>query len=702
MSRTRFGPAVAMACLAAAVVVSAQQRPVFRTGVQYVVVDVVVTDSNDVPITDLEVFDFEIYDRGVRERVADFRFVSIPVSTTPVEELRAAPPASDVISNARPSPDSRLFVMIVDNLHTLESEILAVKQVMTEFIAALSPDDEVAIVFVGRSDLGVNFTTDRSRLLRAVDDVRDAAGFAIDAMGRTTSRPPMTQEGGGLRAILNTTMSYGRSLAATIRTTAMALEGSDHPRRAIVYVGAGSPLDPNISLGADEKPLADMVYDELKMAFDRARRANAPIYTLDPRGMVQPADAVRGGIGSIGGVGPPSGATRPSGGGDDMGAALSGSVGYRLAMQQDMLATVAVNTGGRAFTNQSDLSRAVKAIATENGNFYVLGFYPQRHTRLGTFNDLEVKVSRPGAKVRARLGYVPTSAVTTDAARNERLATAMASGVDVRGLALSAIAAPLLPTGNVMRTAVTIHVTYPTGISGDAPFDTIAYQILALDGDGRVKATTERTYTVRPPRSERESVALVINDVIDLPSQPLTLRIGIASEALGHAGTLQVPVHVPKPSESRIQMGGVVIGASGDAGPATLGADFIKAILPFQPTTVRKFTNEQTLRVFVPVFWRGRETDATVTLTLHGPGVTLRREETLTVAEPVDGRRVTALDTLIPLDQLSGDFTLTLEARVKAGQSATRTMTFAVNQRSMPGTAALLSGVRYFSNHAIR
>ncbi len=696
MSKTRFGPAVAMACLAAAVVVSAQQRPVFRTGVQYVVVDVVVTDSNDVPITDLEVFDFEIYDRGVRERVADFRFVSIPVSTMPVEELRAAPPASDVISNARPSPDSRLFVMIVDNLHTLESEIVYVKRVMTEFITALSPDDEVAIVFVGRSDIGVNFTTDRARLLQAVDRVRDASGFAIDAMGRTTSRPPMTQEGGGLRAILNTTMSYGRSLAATLRTAAIALEGSDHARRAIVYVGAGSPLDPNTSLGADEKPLADMVYDELKMAFDRARRANAPIYTLDPRGMVQPADAVRGGISSIGGE------AGSLGGRGDMGAALSGSVGYRLAMQQDMLATVAVNTGGRAFTNQSDLSRAVKAIATENGNFYVLGFYPQRHTRLGTFNDLEVKVSRPGAKVRARLGYVPTSAIATDAALDERLSTAMTSGVDVRGLALSAVAAPLLPTGNVMRTAVTIHVTYPTGISGDAPFDTIAYQILALDGDARVKATTDRTYTVRPPRSERESVALVINDVIDLPSQPLTLRIGIASKALGRAGTLQVPVHVPKPSESRIQMGGVVIGASGDAGPATLGADFIKAILPFQPTTVRKFTHEQTLRVFVPVFWRGRETDATVTLTLHGAGVTLRREEILTVAEPVDGRRVTALDTLIPLDQLSGDFTLTLEARVKAGQSATRTMTFAVTQRSIPGTAALLSGVRYFSNHAIR
>ncbi len=649
-------------------VLSAQQTPVFRAGVHYVSVDVVVTDGNDVPITDLEAFDFEIYDRGVRERIADFRFVSIPVSTTPVTDLRAARPAPDVATNARPSDNSRLFVMIVDDLHTIESEIPAVKKVMTEFIRAVSPSDEVAIVFVGRSDLGVNFTTDRQRLLAAVDRVRDASGFAIDAMGRTTSRPPATPA--GLRSIVNTTLSYGRSLASTIRTASLALEGSDHARRAIVYVGAGSPIDPNAGLRGGEKPAADMVYDELKAAFDRARRANAPIYTLDPRGLVQQADAVRGGIGAVGSR-------------DDLGAALPGSIPLRLGIQQDMLAAVAFNTGGRAFTNQSDLTRAVESIVRENGNFYVLGFYA-RHSAYRTFNDLEVKVSRPGAKVRARLGYVPASAVANDVALDERLATAMTSGVDVRGLALRAVAAPLLPAGNVMRTAVTMHVTYPTGASGESPLDTIRYQILALDADGRVKATVERSYTVRPPRTERESVALVINDVIDLPSQPLTLRVGVASRALGRAGTVQMPVEAPRPSESRIQMGGIVIGTPDSPQPPTLGADYIRSVLAFQPTTQRSFSTGETLRVFAPIFWRGRETDARVTITLKGTDVTLRREETLTVAEAVDGRRVTSFDTLIPLAQLSGDFTMTIDARVKDGQTATRTVAFAV--RNAEGT----------------
>jgi len=46
------------------VALSAQQAPVFRTGVQFVTIDVVVTDGNDQPARDLTKNDFEIIDRG--------------------------------------------------------------------------------------------------------------------------------------------------------------------------------------------------------------------------------------------------------------------------------------------------------------------------------------------------------------------------------------------------------------------------------------------------------------------------------------------------------------------------------------------------------------------------------------------------------------------------------------------------------------
>ena len=379
--------------------------------------------------------------------------------------------------------------------------------------------------------------------------------------------------------------------------------------------------------------------------------------------MVQPADAVRGGIGA-------------SAGGNPLGT----DVWQRIRFQQEMLAITAINTGGRAFTNQSSLSNAVNAIVADNSSFYVLGFHAS-HGADTFYRNIEVKVHREGARVRARTGYAFAKTTAANSTVGERLGLAMTSGVDVRGLGLRAAVAPLLPTSKGMRSAVTIEVAYPAATMEGVDTDTLGVEILALDGDGKVKARVARAYTVRPPGAALETFPVVINDVIDLPDQPLTLRVGVASRALERAGTVQLPVDAPKPSESAIQMGAVVLGLADGGGPPSLGDDFVKAIVPFQPTTARTFAPPQTLRVFAPVFWRSRETDARVVLTLEGPTVTLRREERLTVATATDGRRLSAVDTLIPLAQLSGAYTLRLEANVNDKQSFVREVRFEVRLR---------------------
>jgi VWFA-related protein len=641
-------PRLAVWVLAATTIAAAQQRPVFRAGVQFVQVDVVVTDADDRPIRDLTIDDFEVIDRDRPQTIADFRFVDIPITPAVSDPTVDDPPSPDVVSNAAPSAESRLFVLLVDMLHTLEGEIVPIRDVMTDFVRSVAPSDEVAVVYVGRSDLGTNFTTDRARLLRAIDDLRAASGFAVDAMGRTSSSTFVRGR--------NDSRQYGWSLAATLKQIAVALAGSNHTRRAIVYVGAGSP----VNLTGDDR--TDWVlFDAMADAYRSAREANVPIYTLDPRGMVQPADAVRGGIGAIGGI-------------DQL--SREGVV-IGLRNQRGHLATAALNTGGRALLEQSDVSGAMRSIVAENGSFYLLGFYPDAPPREDAFNEIEVRVKRPGAKVRFRRGYHAAAKTDDDATVDQRLATAMTSALDVRGLTMRATVAPLLPAGKLMRTAITVQVTYPMTGPQDLPFDGLRLNVMALDGDARVKASVERAYTVRRPRSEREAVSVIINDVIDLPAQDLTLRIGVASRALARAGTVQLPVEVPRPGDSEIQMGAVVVGTPGAPMPPTLGDDFIRPIVPFQPTTRRSFTQAHTMRIFVPLFWKGREQEARVVLTLDGKDVTLRREERL-AAVTVDGRRVTSLDTLIGLEKLRGPFTLRLEATVNGRQTATRELRFDV------------------------
>jgi len=336
----------------------AAQQATFRSAVHYVAVDVVVTDRSDKPILDLKREDFEIVERGKVQSITDFQFVSIPAAARTLTAASPAPPEPDVVTNARPSEKSRLFVLVIDDLHILESNIVPVKKVMTDFLTALSPDDEVAVVFTRRSDISINFTTSFSRMMKTVDRVRDALGFGLDAMGQDGTR----------RVDPRARASIERSVAISLKNVVRSLAGSGHSRRAIVLVTDG--------LGYEfmREDLPDLVLrtvrDDYVEFFGLAKRVGVPVYTIDPRGLALPEDSVRGGIDAI------------------RSAAQRGAIAQAIEFQHDYMATVALTTGGRAFFNSADLARAVTEIVQENGSYYLLGYYPEPFASDGKFHDV--------------------------------------------------------------------------------------------------------------------------------------------------------------------------------------------------------------------------------------------------------------------------------------------------------------------------
>ena len=214
------------------------QQPTFRAAVEYVSVDVIVTGHDDQPITNLKQDEFEITEGGKKQAISDFQFVSVPLEhrTIDVTEAAAAP-EPDVVANTPPPRNSRQFVMVVDDLHILASEIVPVKRMMTDFIRALSPDDEVSIVFVGHSDLSQNFTKDVGKLLKTVDNVKAALGFGLDADQRPCSldirpTPPRYPNDADPRLL----PAGRRAAAMELQNVARALAQSSYTRRAIVYV----------------------------------------------------------------------------------------------------------------------------------------------------------------------------------------------------------------------------------------------------------------------------------------------------------------------------------------------------------------------------------------------------------------------------------------------------------------------------------
>ncbi len=137
---------------------------------------------------------------------------------------------------------------------------------------------------------------------------------------------------------------------------------------------------------------------------------------------------------------------------------------------------------------------------------------------------------------------------------------------------------------------------------------------------------------------------------------------------------------VPKSSDNKLQLGGLVLGRTrGAASPAASEAGAIRDLVPFQPTTDRVFVAGDTLRLYARAFWRLKDTEAvTVTIALAGPTTMSPRTLTLNGARDPAGRADARLDTILPLAGLApGRDELAVTATVR-GQTAKRTLPFDV------------------------
>jgi VWFA-related protein len=651
MNRRRL-PAIGVAGLIASAALVAQQRPqapVFHAGVDHVELDVVVTDKNDRAVKDLTKDEFEIVESKRSQAITDFEFVSIPPVHRVVPDLAAAAPSIDVVSNAH-SPLGRQWVLVIDDLHIIEQHIVQTEQVVQEFLQSLPPEDSVAIVFVGRSDLSQDFTSDLGAQLRTVARIRDALGFAHDARNAPTV-------GGGISAEPRERHRYDISTVTVLKNICTAIARSSYPRKALVYVSEGFTvgLDDTFSAGALDMSTdsfnASDTLDEFRESFEIARRAGVPVYPIDPRG-IPDCTSVRGECDH-----PPWG---------------------NINNQFNNMRTLAENTGGLAFVNRPSLADAVRELVEDNSSYYLLGYYPQPFERDGKFHDVSVRVTRPGLRVRARDGYnAPAADAGTSAAAKRTLDEALSAALPMAGLTLRASASPIAAAVHGVTTAVTLEVTMRASSDGSKINDEVQFGMVAIDRDGKIKASGRRTFHFTGSPNGARDVTYQINDTIDLPSEPLTLRIGVASQTQGAAGSIHVPVEPIDPGTNALQISALVIGFDGPPREAAVPPGALSRLLPLQPTTTRAFARADTLRVFGRLFWRSK-TDAAATLAIVG-GHDMPREIRLTPVAAASGRHESTFDLTQSLAGLgAGAYTLRVDAKLSNGQTARRDVAFDV------------------------
>ena len=100
--------------------------------------------------------------------------MSIPLGRRDLDAKRPGPVA-DVASNDAPSA-SRAIAIVIDpfQLTTNAETLVRVRRAIVDVLRGLSDEDEVAVLFTGRSALSVDFTRDPARLLGAVEQVKAA------------------------------------------------------------------------------------------------------------------------------------------------------------------------------------------------------------------------------------------------------------------------------------------------------------------------------------------------------------------------------------------------------------------------------------------------------------------------------------------------------------------------------------------------
>jgi VWFA-related protein len=585
------------------------QPPVtFKVEVNYVEIDANVTDEQGNFVRSLTKEDFQVLEDGKPQALTAFSMVDIPIERVdPPLFSKAAIPA-DVVTNRRPF-EGRVFVLVVDDLHTRFNQTARTRAAARQFVERyVGANDLVAVVNTsGYGKSMQDFTSNRPLALKAIDaamgnkaDSSTVAALADYRMNRDMPGAPSNAN-----ASFNEMQRFNnaRNSMRTLKNLADFMSGMRGRRKAVVFFSEG--VNYNVT-DPFNNPRATDVQHEIQDLIAAATRANVNIYSVDPRGVVTGMeDAIE-----ISGF-PTDNSIKPSDLMDEM------------RLEHDSLRVVADETGGFAVLNQNDFRTAFSRILQDNSSYYVLGYYPANDKMDGRFRNVQVKVLKPGLKVRARRGYVaPLPAKkkteTTDLGSKGEKATpalreALNSPIPISGLTISAFAAPFKGAGANVAIAMAIEVDGSAMKFTPTPQGTFANDIeialYAADLNGKIKDGVRDVIglALKPQTYEivRRSAVRVVRR-IQVPPGKYQLRIGARESGGGKVGSVIYDLDAPDFSKGNLTMSGIALSSASGGAMPTVSPDpsvnEFKDVLPAPPSASREFPRQDTLAVFAEVY----------------------------------------------------------------------------------------------------
>lgn len=383
-----------------ALAIAAAQQPTFRAGVTLVNTDVIARDQNGRFVADLTRENFTVLEDGQPQQLTSFMMVrggrtfNLALPASP-----AATPEGLVLPAPKPRVDDtagRVFLIFVDDLHFEADLSPHVRRLVQTIGDTLIHDgDMVSVVSSGPSFISIGPTYDKKLAMEAVGKIRGSGLIPSEIFQSFES----SQGPADLRARAQMAFYTAYNILNDLETV-------NNKRKAVIYISTGYDFDPfvegraskdHIQGGRFSDPMRDTI-DQTNPYFSishatadidlhllmreltlSANRANASLYTIDPRGLQGVVGADR----------------------------YLDQSEWRTHIQKttSTLRYIAESTGGFAIVNTNDFASELKKVDAETSDYYVLGFYSSNPDPTKRTRTLDVKVDRANVTISSRKEY---------------------------------------------------------------------------------------------------------------------------------------------------------------------------------------------------------------------------------------------------------------------------------------------------------
>ena len=373
------------------------QPPIFRTGINFIRVDVIVTDGDGNHVPDLEAADFQVFEDGEPQTIESFQRVEITGVPAPDAE-----PARDIINaydeeREAQRTDTRIFVVFFDDYHVRWENGVRAGRALADFLRTnLNPTDMVGIMHPLTPLSEVRVTRNHAAVIEAAEnfygrkfDYDPANMFEQRYAHYPTEIVERLRNEVSLSALEGLMIRLG-SLREGRKNVLLISEGYSNyvppQHRSDNAEMFGAPpvaVDPRMQHYEETFQFFSdqgLTFD-LRDVYTTANRFNTTIYALDPRGLaISEYDVSQRSV------------DRRT---DDR----------MLRSTRGTLYVLANETDGRTIMNTNNLQPGLRQMVRDSSAYYLLGYNSSRSPTDGKYHEIDVRVERDGVDVRHRQGY---------------------------------------------------------------------------------------------------------------------------------------------------------------------------------------------------------------------------------------------------------------------------------------------------------